>query len=54
MHDGSTFLVECSGNISAVSKTGQQHQRVFTAFDDNRMQLVVKVRCFSFIMLILF
>ena len=44
MHDGSDFLVECSGNISAVSKTGQLHQRTFTAFEDNRLQLVVKVR----------
>ena len=43
MHEGSQFVVECSGNLSAPLKSGQQHKSIFTSFEDNKIQLTAKV-----------
>ena len=43
MYEGSSFVVECSGNLSAPIKSGQQHQSTFRSFEDNRIQLIAKV-----------
>ena len=43
IENGSTFVVECSGNLSLPVKSNQRHNTIFTAFEDNKIQLVVKV-----------
>ena len=42
--DGKSQYVELAGNLSPVSKSGDQPSVVFRAFRENRLALVVRVR----------